>query len=419
MREKNKYSKPSKSVSLKKSKNENQKTIDAKNGNKKNCEKIKNIKKNLPNTKTENKIINKKKDEKPKNIKAQKRPLISKQVSPLSKNIKELNTKTIETAKLENRKKLILQAKNNLKSKNKSILKKNENYRIKSEISINSNQTLISQNTKENSISNNIQKSMFFQDYFFSTASKSKETISSYFETPSTEENTIKDKKEKKNNILAKKKVTFKLDNQPEMTILERYYKKKKESEKLLLSDLTPIPILKNKKEGEYAYPDSKDLQNIKMLRRLEYNDYIKELNKPKPAKPKVKVTPKPRQKVYDNDKVNEIQRMYKGFQTRKVNQIINRLKISLCSLELFCLILSQVFDFAGKRNSFYLLKLYYFDPFSYISNEIDLTDKINIKLAGKYYNFNNFKITKVKQRIIKRKKCISHKKFKKLKKNK
>ena len=411
MREKNKYSKPSKSVSLKKSKNENQKTIVAKNGNKKNYVKYKKAGKNLPNTKTENKIVNKKKEEKPKNIKTQKRPLISKQASPLSKNIKELNSNTIETAKLAHRKKPIFHP------KNKSILTNNENYRIKSEISINSNQTLISQNTKENNISNNFQKSMFFQDYFFSTASKSKETISSYFETPSTEENTIKEKKEKRNNILAKKKVSLKLNNKPEITVLERYYKKKKESEKHLLSDLTPIPILKNKKDGENVYPDSKDLLNVKMLRRLEYNDYIKELNKPKPIKPKVK--PKPKPKVYDNDKVNEIQRMYKGFQTRKVNQIINRLKISLCSLELFCLILSQVFEFAGKRNSFYLLKLYYFDPFSYISNEIDITDKINIKLAEKYYNFNNFRITKVKQKIIKRTKYISHKKLKKFKKHK
>ena len=83
---------------------------------------------------------------------------------------------------------------------------------------------------------------------------------------------------------------------------------------------------------------------------------------------------------------------MYKGFQTRNINQIINRLKVNLCVNELLCLILNEVFTHAKKRITFLLLKLYYHEPFHSIYNEMDFTDKIYIKLSDRYYNFNNFK---------------------------
>ena len=108
-------------------------------------------------------------------------------------------------------------------------------------------------------------------------------------------------------------------------------------------------------------------------------------MNKPKPK-------PKPKPKVYDINKVQEIQRMYRGFRTRNVIQIISRLKINLCVTELNCLILNEVFKHACIRIGFYILKLYYHDPFTHIENEVDFTDRLSMKLSDKYYNFNNFR---------------------------
>ena len=64
------------------------------------------------------------------------------------------------------------------------------------------------------------------------------------------------------------------------------------------------------------------------MLRHQEYNDYIKSLiKKPNP------------ERVLDESKVMHIQRRYKGFSKRQVDQILNRKKVNLCITELFCLI--------------------------------------------------------------------------------
>ena len=131
-----------------------------------------------------------------------------------------------------------------------------------------------------------------------------------------------------------------------------------------------------------------KDVHNAKLIRRFEYNEYVTILNNKKP-KPKPKSKPKP--KVYDITKVNMIQKIFKGFQTRKINQIINRLKYNLCVTELTCLILNEVFIHAKKRLTFYSLKLYYHEAFTKIDSEVNFTDKIAMKLSDKYYNFNNF----------------------------
>ena len=163
---------------------------------------------------------------------------------------------------------------------------------------------------------------------------------------------------------------------------------------------LTPIPQLVKKKGLNHAENNVKDIQNVIVLRRLQYNDYIKNLNKPKPktkpkTKPKPKSKPKPPKpkvyKVYDNNKVHEIQKIYKGFQTRNVNQIINRLKVNLCVTELYCLILKETYIHAAKRISFQILKLYYHEPFTNFDNEIGFSDRIYMKLSDKYYNFYNF----------------------------
>ena len=63
------------------------------------------------------------------------------------------------------------------------------------------------------------------------------------------------------------------------------------------------------------------------MLRHQEYNDYIKSLiKKPNP------------ERVLDESKVMHIQRRYKGFSKRQVDQILNKKKVNLCIILLdFC----------------------------------------------------------------------------------
>ena len=247
---------------------------------------------------------------------------------------------------------------------------------------------------------------------FISSNNRSKETLSTYIETISTEGN-LKNNKEISTLINNIKKI-----KSPTTTIEENNYHKPLEfdeeenSEVDELDDmpvninrrdkkegttLTPIPFLKKQSNGMIVDSNSKDIQNAIVLRRLEYNNYIKSLNKKKPKpKPKPK---KPKPKVYDNNKVNIIQKMYKGFQVRNINQIINRLKVNLCVTELTCLILKEVFIHARRRITFYLLKLYYHDPFTKIDNEVDFTDKIIMKLSDKYYNFNNYHEDKEKSK--------------------
>ena len=249
--------------------------------------------------------------------------------------------------------------------------------------------------SKENSKSKRIKEFKIQVDKFLT-----KETISTYQETISTEEN---QKKEKERSSNATERNKIKEVNENKSSNIRNNTKKKtqkitesltekielqKKNDNNLSKGLTPIPTLQKKKDGETLDTNSKDVQNAIMMRRLEYNDYIKSLNKPKKPKPK----PKPKPKVYDNNKVNEIQKVYRGFQTRIINQTINRLKVNLCVTELTCLILREVLIHSRRRIPFYLLKLYYHDPFVNIGNEVDFNDKLNTKLSDKYYNFNNFK---------------------------
>ena len=138
---------------------------------------------------------------------------------------------------------------------------------------------------------------------------------------------------------------------------------------------------------------NAQDVEKAIKLRRKQYDEYRKNLNKPKP-----KPEPEPviesesssesEPKVYDSNKINTIQKIYKGYQIKKIYQLVDRLKINSCVTELLCLILSKVYIHAKKRISFGIIKTYYHEPFSNISEEMDFKDKIAIKLPERYYNF-------------------------------
>ena len=398
MKEKNNkfFSKGKKSVSFKINKNVTQTTKN------KEIEDKKFVQKNIKSNNISPININEKKE---KGNESKKNSLFKK------KEISE--TKSKDKSKMKEKSKP-MPIKNNIKEKIKQNIKSTKNNNIKVKKFENStkkskNLKTKSKKTKDNLISTRVKSKNFSIDKFFSTASKSKETLSTYQDTLSTEENNKKEKEEETLiNKMEKNEIKNLKENKNENEKIRGDIKKKtlknssknfdlplesietiKKKDHEIPSELTPIPILKNTKNGEQIDHNSKDVQKAIILRRLEYNDYIKNLNKPKPKKPKPK--PKPKPKVYDNNKVNEIQKMYRGFQIRKVNQIINRLKVNLCVTELTCLIFKEVFIHARRRITFNILKLYYHEPFSNIDDEVNFNDKLSMKLSDIYYNFNNF----------------------------
>ena len=295
--------------------------------------------------------------------------------------------------------------------------KSNMKQRKKSDFSSKKNKIIEVEKPKNNSHDNKTKKVKFSPEKFFSIANKSKETLSTNLETISTDENHKKNKEKlslaetikelvQKSKQMNEEKYIEEENNNDIKELKSNEENSDMENEEVednadgelsvrrrkdrFGKHFTPIPLLRKKTNGEVLVK-SKDVGKAIVTRRQEYNKYIMNLNKPKP-KPKPRPKPKPKPKVYDINKVQEIQRIYKGFQIRNVNQIINRLKFNLCVTELNCLILNEIFKHACKRVSFYLLRLYYHDPFTHIENEVDFTDKVSMILSNKYYNFNNLK---------------------------
>ena len=485
-----------------------------------------------------------KKDKRNEKIEINNKSLIKKTDKSIIRNKKENNSKKSEKKDSKNKNNIITQK--NKKTKIISLKKNKPNIKtIKKDKISPKNKRKLEISKDEEKIANKFKKLTILNDKRFSTAHKSKETLSTYLETISTEENHKKEKEneilitEKENDIIKTKetkigkgnknnnkkeninKIGKKKDNRTDKGkknqnksesktknkkekekvkekekgkeiekeienknerifnfdhknekrkgILTKLHKTEKnlpilrESDKLDISEnkklsiksskmvffgfrtfsynneeddeengesfapgqiirrgkrlstiLTPLPLVKEKDGEKFIDPLSKDVEKAIVLRRHEYNNLVRELNKPKPKrpkpKPKPKSNPKPKPKVYDNDKIIEIQKRYKGFQTRTINQIINRLKVNLCVTELCCLILKEVYIHAKIRISFCIIKLYYHDPFANIDDEVDFSDKLYMKLSDKYYNFNNFK----GERIERYKKIKKYKMWKK-----
>ena len=287
-------------------------------------------------------------------------------------NIKEKNCKNKFESEYENNNKIIFKSKKEKEKYKSNNISSSKNKINKDKIKIKSRKnkvlspkpgiTIKPCKQKTDSLEQNTKTLMIPLDPFFTTASKSKETISTNLDSISTEENIKKElkpkkglpssknqlyqqyKKSDKNIIKFEMKVKQREEIRKNLELCENESKTKEEKikrrVKFLVTILTPMPAIKKKaSNGDEIDPNSKIVQNAKYLRRQEYNDYAVELNKQKPKKPK----PKPKPKIYDNNKVNEIQKVYRGFQTRIVNQTINRLKVNLCVTELTCLILREV----------------------------------------------------------------------------
>ena len=121
-----------------------------------------------------------------------------------------------------------------------------------------------------------------------------------------------------------------------------------------------------------------KQEKNEYMLKILDNNLYMTIYNKTQPPK-----------KVYnksDIKKIIKIQKRFKGFAVREVEQKVRNLKVKYCLVETFCLLTSRAFDNAKKRLMYKMIKAVFYDPFK-INEEIYMRDKLEFKLPDKFYN--------------------------------
>ena len=301
-------------------------------------------------------------------------------------NIKKKEKKNFISNKLSQLKKDEIKTQNILSSKVKKIcnLKSKNNLTIKTEkIS-----TLIPKEKHKVTLSTNSD-----------TISSKKETLVSKCQNKNKNENIILHEEKKisslKDEIDIKKDDKILIinnsifDNNNNKINDENQNKKVNEDKKEIS---TPILFLKNKKQ-EKINPFSNDINNAIMIRSQENNNYRQILDFSKSKKQK-----KPKKLRFLNvNKIIQIQKIFKGFSTRKVNQKINRLKVNLCAVELFCMLLNENFNNARKRIAFLLIKLYYHDPFDKIDNEVDFNDRLIKKLSNTFYNVKGFDLEKNK----------------------
>ena len=121
-----------------------------------------------------------------------------------------------------------------------------------------------------------------------------------------------------------------------------------------------------------------KEEKNSYVLKIIDNNLFMTIFNKTQPPK-----------KVYTKNEIKKIiklQRRFKGFAVREVEQKVRNLKVSNCILETLCLIIGRSYDSALKRKMFTQLKGIYHDLFN-INDEVYFKDKIEFKLPDKYYN--------------------------------
>ena len=253
----------------------------------------------------------------------------------------------------------------------------------------------------------NIQKKSYIKKLDSPSLDRSKDTSSTKLETISSEGN---GKKESRVRIINNKK-EFILEREEKknnenlvgLTSINRSKQKNKEFSNLkeginIFNNYNPV----SRRQSEKTVDISKHLQNMRLIRCYQYNDYIKYVEKKK-------IEEKNKPKEYNENKVNRIQKVYRGFAIRSINQIINRKKINLCLIEVFCLLLNRTVNNYLIKEAFEIIKLYYHEPFCNIKEEMDITDKISIKYNKRYYIFRSFRIKRrlFRKRIRRRKRII------------
>ena len=121
-----------------------------------------------------------------------------------------------------------------------------------------------------------------------------------------------------------------------------------------------------------------KEEKNEYVLKIIDNDLYMTIFNKTQPPK-----------RVYNKNEIKKIvklQKIFKGFAVREVEQKVRNLKASKCLLETFCLLVVRAYDNAKKKLMYLTLRDIFHKPFS-INDEKNFKDKIDLKLPDKYYN--------------------------------
>ena len=143
------------------------------------------------------------------------------------------------------------------------------------------------------------------------------------------------------------------------------------------------------------------------VLKQINPELYLTIFNKTQPPK-KLKIYTRKDIKL-----ITQIQKRYKGFSKREVDQSIHRMRIRQCIIESVCLLIEQALDRAYKKLLFQRLVRRFHTPFHF-ENEVYFKDKIEFKLPNKYYN-----MTKIQKLDIEERNKIKRYKIKKIKRSK
>ena len=147
-----------------------------------------------------------------------------------------------------------------------------------------------------------------------------------------------------------------------------------------------------------------KQEQNVHVLKILDKSLYMTIYNKTQP----------PKREYNKNEllKIIKLQKRFKGFAVREVEQKVRNLKVNKCLLEVLCIIACRAFDNAKKRIMYQMIKNVYYHPFK-INDEIYFKDKLDFKLPDKYYNMETIQkidLASKKKFIVKKKKLLINK---------
>ena len=107
----------------------------------------------------------------------------------------------------------------------------------------------------------------------------------------------------------------------------------------------------------------------------------------------------KNQKKKIDVNKVIEIQKVFKGYITRNIDSVSNRLRLRQCLIELFCLLIYGYWYKSKLRHSITLLERCYQIDKLIVINELNFEDKIAFKLPKCFYcgtKINNLKSDKL-----------------------
>ncbi len=174
-----------------------------------------------------------------------------------------------------------------------------------------------------------------------------------------------------------------KIEEKKQENCFQEKQKEEKNEKEETLHPPTPTPLkfstLENSEKTILFKKPEKEPTAV--LRHLEKENYLKLENIAQEVLQK---------QIYDKRKVIIIQKFFKGYSFRKINQTINRLKISQSTYEILVLLLMRAIYNAYLKFSFEKLKYEYFLPFCYINNEFSFYDKIRMKFPDKFYYNNN-----------------------------